>query len=279
MSWNVDQSSNRDGRIDEQLHEIESHDVDLLLLQEVRYGGDNEWLEKWREGLESIGLGEIEHTCDWAAELAESTVPPHSDIGHNNGHITAVSTDWELERRDHTIREYAQEHDWTHFGTHFPEKILVTELTAGGEEIDVWNVRAVPGNSYGEEKIKLFETVYNRLETEGERSRLLAGDFNAPKAELPDGQMISFGYDKEASLQDRWVAAERSILRGLGRLGMIDAFRSLHGFGELDVADSSWNGKRFDHLFASEDLPPTDCYYDQSVECSDHAPLLASINV
>lgn len=49
-----------------------------------------------------------------------------------------------------------------------------------GREIGLWNVRAVLGNSWGEEKLKIVETVYNRLMTESERLRILAGDFNSP---------------------------------------------------------------------------------------------------
>lgn len=83
MSWNVNKSSNREGRIDDQLEFIRNCGVDVLHLQEVRYGTDNKWLDRWGEGLSELGLGEIEHSCDWASELSDTKVPPHSDIGHN----------------------------------------------------------------------------------------------------------------------------------------------------------------------------------------------------
>jgi len=279
VSWNVDQSANSNGRIDRQLETIGILDPDLLLLQEVRYSGANDWLQHWRDGLEALGLSTIEHSCDWAAELNEATYPPHSDIDHNNGHLTATSGAWALERVEHTIRDYADRHDWTHYPTHFPEKLLVTELETPNQGIEVWNVRAVPGSEYGEEKIKILETVYKRLTTAGRRTRLLAGDFNAPKDELPDGQLLSFGHDKAPTIRDRWVAAERNILQGLGHLGIVDAFRSQHGYGELDVPDTSWRDKRFDHLLVSEELLVVDCWYDHSVEGSDHAPLVADIEL
>jgi endonuclease/exonuclease/phosphatase family metal-dependent hydrolase len=276
MSWNVNKSSNREGRIEDQIAVIREHDVDVLFLQEVRYGADMKWLEVWQDGLEELGLASIEHSCEWAAELAESTVPPHGDIGHDNGHITAVSGDWDLRRNEQLIRPRLERTDRSKFDTNFPEKILVTEVDTSDIEIECWNVRAVPGRSWGDEKIKIFETVYERLAEAGSEMRLLAGDFNSPRRELPDGQAIPFGYDKDADVRDKWVSAELNVLKGLGHLDMVDAFRYVHGYGEIGVKDTSWKSKRFDHIFASSSLRPSRCYYE-SVDCSDHAPIIADL--
>ncbi|RQG91791.1 endonuclease/exonuclease/phosphatase family protein [Natrarchaeobius chitinivorans] len=278
LSWNVNKSSNREGRIEDQLAVIERCDVDVLFLQEARYGADMKWLEAWQDGLEGLGLSSIEHSCEWAAELAESTVPPHGDIGHDNGHITAVAGDWDLRRNEQLIRPNLERTDRSKFGTNFPEKILVTEVETPDIEIECWNVRAVPGRSWGDEKIKIFETVYERLVEAGSETRLLAGDFNSPRRELPDGQAIPFGYDKDADVRDRWVNAELNVLKGLGHLDMVDAFRYVHGYGEIGVKDTSWKSKRFDHVFASSSLRPSRCYYE-SVDCSDHAPIIADFEV
>jgi endonuclease/exonuclease/phosphatase family metal-dependent hydrolase len=280
MSWNVNKSSNRKGRIDNQLDFIRQCDVDVLLLQEVRYGTDSKWLARWKDGLEEMGLGDIEDSCDWASELADSEVPPHSDIGHDNGHVTATNSDWELTRQEQQIRDRVANGELGHFDTHFPEKILVTTLETGSIEIEIWNVRAVPGNGWGEEKVKIFETVYKRLSEAGSKTRILAGDFNSPDEELPDGQAIPFGYDADTGYRQRKVNAELNILKGLGHLGLRDVFRQKHGYGDLDVEDTSWNSKRFDHIFASEPLSATECYYDHAgLECSDHAPIIAEFDI
>lgn len=279
MSWNVNKSSNREGRIDDQLAFLSNWDVDVLHLQEVRYGTNNKWLDRWETGLSERGLGEIEHSCDWAAELSDSEVPPHSDIGHDNGHITAVNTEWNLARHTPTIQEHIDETERGFFDTHFPEKILTTSLETPDEEIELWNIRAVPGNGWGEEKIKIFETVYERLSQAGYETRILTGDFNSPKAELPDGQAIPFGHDKQPGFRNRKVRAELNILKGLGHVGMRDVFREQHGYGDLEVEDTSWQSKRFDHIFASDDLPATSCQYDHSgLACSDHAPIIAEFS-
>ena len=280
MSWNVDKSSNREGRIDDQLEFIRNRSVDILHLQEVRYGTDDKWLDRWKEGLTELGLGELEHSCDWASELSDTKVPPHSDIGHDNGHITAVNTEWDLVRHEPTVRENIEKSEQGLFDTHFPEKILTTAIETPDNEIELWNIRAVPGNGWREEKIKIFESVYDRLSAEGYKTRILTGDFNSPKAELPDGQAIPFGHDKQSGFRNRKVNAELNILKGLGHLGMRDIFREQHGYGEVEVEDTSWRSKRFDHIFASDDLPVNSCWYDHSgLENSDHAPILAEFGV
>lgn len=280
MTWNVNKSSNVQGRIDDQVGFIDARGPDVLMLQEVRYGADDRWLRHWIERLDNLGLGEIKHTCDWASALGDSTVPPHSDIGHDNGHLTAVRSNWQLHRREPTIRDEVKSNEVGHFNTHFPEKILVTELETSNLSINIWNVRAVPGNGWGEEKIKIFETVYERLDREGQATRILAGDFNTPKAELADGQAIPFGHDKKGQFKRRKVKAELQILKGLGHLGMRDVFREQHGYGDIDVADWSWEDKRFDHIFASNELQVSNCAYDQAgLGPSDHAPLIADFEI
>jgi exonuclease III len=277
MSWNVGQSANSSGRIDEQLEVIAEIDPDLVLLQEVRYDGANRWIDDWQEGLQNRGLSEFVHSCDWAAELHDSDVPPHSDIEHNNGHMTAVRSNWSLERWEWTIRNRAEEQCWTHFDTHFPEKILVSELQTAERQMEVWNIRAVPARGYGEEKIKIFETVYNRLSDKSENDRILGGDFNAPKEERSDGEIVTFASSKPDSIQERWKRAERNILGGIDEYGLIDAFRSTHGYGELSIPDTSFGEKRFDHLFVPEQSTISNCWYDHPVEASDHAPIVCDV--
>lgn len=62
-------------------------------------------------------------------------------------------------------------------------------------------------------------------------------------------------------------------------LGLVDAFRRQHGYGDIDVPDTSWEEKRFDHLIVSDELPVVDCRYDHSVKRSDHVPLVADIDL
>ncbi|MDG5778775.1 hypothetical protein QA599_20240, partial [Haloarculaceae archaeon H-GB1-1] len=123
---------------------------------------------------------------------------------------------------------------------------------------------------------------------------LLTGDFNSPDKELADGTVIPWRYDEEGAVAEMWVTAELNILRGLEEMGMRDVFREQHGYGDLDMLDVSHatqtddplsvppadvEGKRFDHMIASETLRPRACHYDQDgFACSDHAPLIAEFD-
>lgn len=280
-------------RIREQINFIESHAgyPELIMLNEVT----TVQREFWRESLRKIGYNSIVDTLDWAAKLRESKVPPHQDYNHVNGNLTAIheeAGDHELSRRHPSIRygpwENADLKDWH---TNFPEKILNAELQIADQIIDLWNVRAVPGSMHGEEKIKILENTYNRIKKSGRFPCILAGDFNSPQKELSNGTLIPWRYQEEGHFGRRWVEAEKNILTGLENVGMVDVFRSMHGYGDLDILDVSHatrtedplavspdevEGLRFDHIIASSELNPVACSYEnQGFACSDHAPIIA----
>lgn len=236
---------------------------------------------------------------EWAAELRESTVPPHQDYNHVNGNLIALhesSVATNLTRLSPSIRygpwENADLKDWD---TNVPEKILNASVSLGEGTVELWNVRAVPGSMHGEEKIKILENTYNRIMKGTDPPCLLAGDFNTPDQELTDGTIIPWRHGQDGELASRWGEAELNILRGLQEKGMVDVFREQHGYGDLDILDVSHatqtnnpasvapaevKGKRFDHMLASRDLDPQECYYDHAgFNCSDHAPLIAEFNV
>ncbi|MDT3434661.1 endonuclease/exonuclease/phosphatase family protein [Haloarcula sp. 1CSR25-25] len=266
MSWNVDGTFPPAGSpdsIEEQIEWFSTFDTlpQVLLLQEVNHNRSDHWYDLL---CDQLGYHTIRGTLDLAAELE-----------HSNGHITALRGRGTL-----SVNIYDPE-DSGFRPTDFPEKILVTEVARPETTIEVWNIRAVPGNDYGEEKIKIHELAYHGI-TEGQtRPRILAGDFNSPDRELADGQAVPFGYNRDKSIRERWVNAELNLLKGLGHLGMVDVFRAQHGYGDLDVLDKSWDRqKRFDHIIASQELTHTECcYLPDGYEYSDHAPIVAEFDV
>lgn len=290
LTWNVQGAVPPFGSKDRIRSQVEFIDKevgrpDLLLLNEVTTAQR----DFWHGQLDEIGYEEIVDTLDWASELGDSEVPPHQEFNHVNGNLIAIhesSALGNLRRIPARIREGpVGDSVLKHWDTNFPEKILNAQVEYGELSIDLWNIRAVPGSMYGEEKIKILENTYGRILAAGERPRILAGDFNGPKAETAEGEIVSWGVDRDGALGERWTRAELDILTGLEEVGMVDVFRAVNGYGELDVLDVSHptqggerlSGKRFDHLFASESFCPESCrYVEGGFECSDHAPLVAS---
>lgn len=116
LAWNVQGAVPPNGskkRIHEQVEYIDARAdrPDIIMLNEVT---TVQW-DRWRERLADVGYRDIVDTLDWAAELRESTVPPHQDYRHGhirttdhvNGNLTVVHEDSgaaDLVRKPATIR-------------------------------------------------------------------------------------------------------------------------------------------------------------------------------
>lgn len=300
LAWNVQGAVPPNGskdRIQKQIEFIETTASlpDVLMLNEVT----TVQRELWRDSLRAIGYSQLVDTLDWADELRDSDIPPHHDYNHVNGNLTAVHEDFaeaNLTQLRPSIRygpwENADLKDWD---TNVPEKILHAELETVDTVIDLWNIRAVPGSDHGEEKIKVLENVYNRILKGCEPPCILTGDFNAPAGERSDGTILPTRHDIEGPVARRWNKAELNILTGLDEVGMVDVFREQHGYGDLDMLDVSYpiqtddpldvspesvEGRRVDHIIASRELGPQECFYDQDgFACSDHAPITATFRI
>jgi exonuclease III len=272
LSWNVDGTFPYQGSpdsIDSQIQWLDSLKTppDVLMLQEVNPNRR----EYWHEGLrDRLGYAHLTGTLGLA-----------KDLDNSNGHITATTEEWDLS--ENRFADMAADGDETTadaVDTTYPEKLLVTDISRGDTEIQLWNVRAVPGGDYPEEKMAILELIYEHIEREGAKPRVLAGDLNTPKRELPDGQAITYGYRRSREMQRRAIAAELNVLKGLGHFGMVDVFRALHGYGDIEPVDESHDGRRIDHLFASEELAPQTCWYaTEATECSDHAAIRAEFGI
>ena len=136
------------------------------------------------------------------------------------------------------------------------------------------NVHVPPATSSGvATKIATFEGLKQLLSQPTDRPRIVCGDFNTPKSESVSGQVVFWG-------DQRQVQAERDIILGLPEVGLADAFRSLHGYGEKAVSwrASNGTGRRYDHVFAAAELPASDARYEDldqiaAQRLGDHAPL------
>jgi exonuclease III len=144
----------------------------------------------------------------------------------------------------------------------------------------------VPNAANGWVKVDTLRALRHGLETPSRTPRVLCGDLNIPRRELPDGTTISFARDSRGRLRPErgleWDAAELGIVPGLREVGYRDAFRTCHGYASRSPSwtwkaiaghDGGW---RLDHTFLSAGLFPIACQYHHQWReqgLSDHSAL------
>jgi exonuclease III len=160
-----------------------------------------------------------------------------------------------------------------------PEVVACVEVAAPRGAVEVIGVH-IPTIAKGRVlKLETEEGLAERLGKPAGIARVVLGDFNAPKAELADGTVVPFCGPRDL----RGRAAELMLLGAPAQFGLVDAFRSIHGY---DAADRSWwwkrhgatGGYRLDHIFASTELRPLECAYAHGFReggLSDHSPIYA----
>jgi exodeoxyribonuclease III len=146
----------------------------------------------------------------------------------------------------------------------------------------------VPNAANGWVKPRTLEAIRGGLARAPSGPRVLCGDLNTPRRELPDGETISLARDTHGRPRpergEEWDRAELGVVPDLREPGFTDAFRSLHGYRAREpswtwkrIADHG-GGWRLDHIFASSALRPIACRYHhewREQDLSDHSALEA----
>lgn len=256
ISWNIAGKvvANR-----KQFEALGKRKPDIVALQEVRVNA----LKNFRELFPEIGLSFVAETATLAKEK-----------GRRYGEL--IASRWPLQPIPGTDKE-----------TPFPERVLSSIVQSPWGNIELYTVHIVPGSTQGWKKIEMFEGIYRRLACESNLPRILCGDFNSPKQETTDGQLITWGEKLEKNGEisggdGRWAIGERSVLKGLAEYDLPDVFRLLNGY---EVQGYSWfikrkrtTRRRFDHIFAAKSLNAVECQYLGEVveqKLSDHAAIEA----
>lgn len=257
LSWNI---AGKAWCLTEQTAAIAQRSPDIVALQEVRA---------------STAPHLIAALAEQGLSHALETASAASAAGRRYGVLLASR--WPLKPQPELVIPY-------------PERVLSALVATPWGIIEVLTAHIPPGAGNGWKKIETFEGIYQHLATPSDRPRILCGDFNSPKHETPDGQLITWGQRMRADGtvttypdHDRWDAGERSVLEGLRGFDMPDVFRAINGYG---VEGWSWRflgrgkqiGRRFDHIFASRVLGSTACIYLHDLRkarWSDHAAIEA----
>jgi exodeoxyribonuclease III len=173
----------------------------------------------------------------------------------------------------------------------YPERSLSVQVSSPKCTIELYTVHIPTGSRDGSIRIDTMKAIYNQLSEPSTLPRILCGDFNAPKAEGPNGELITWeqiiyknGMVKIQRGRDRWDQVERSLIAGLTSHDFVDVFRYINGYGTRDASwRQTWRpvpGYRLDHIFASQVLKPIGCRYLHQLReagLSDHSPMEAEL--
>jgi len=252
VTWNV---AGRVARQPEQAAAIAATSADVVALQEVTA----RTLPLWREALAAAGLT----ACRTALDDLPALPRPRP-----LGVLTAA--------REPIARLAAP------VGVPWPERVLCCRLG----DVEVVNLHSPIAPAPDLAKVRTHEAVAAYLASRAGAPRILCGDLNTPRRELPDGDVLTFAHDSAGRLRpergERWDRAERALVHGLREAGWVDAFRALHGYAEREA---SWTfardrgGWRLDHVLVAG-LQPTASAYAHDWRrsgLSDHSALVVDL--
>jgi exonuclease III len=234
-----------------QIELVVSRHADVVALQEVRLSA---W-DKWRSALRADGFTHFAHAADASSAAG---IPLKKERG------VAVAS-----RVPFSFTGLP--------GVPFSELALACSFATRQGPLDLINTHMPNGSDpkHGDLKLNAFDAVYDACAIEG-RTRVLCGDFNSPVLETEDG------YIKCSSTPgDDWFGREWLVMAGLKHFGMVDSFRTFHGYSVPAHSHAKpqygedWV-RRFDHVFTSTDLEVEGCRYHTSwmdQGASDHAPI------
>ncbi len=252
ISWNV--NGRVGSALDRQATALVGEAPQIVCLQEVSAGSEG----PWKERLSASGLTEIATTTGL--------------IGAGRRYANLIASCWPLARMSPT-----------EFEIPYPEKVLSAVVAAPSVALEVHNAHLPPGSTRPLHKLATFEGIFERLARPTRRPRILCGDFNTPRREHGDGTVETWS-GRHAALADRWESAERNVLLGLRKFDLADAYRRLHGYEKHPASylprDGDARGRRYDHVYVSEDARAVDCgYRDDWLRdgLSDHAAVWVAL--
>lgn len=253
VTWNV---AGRVTRQAEQAAVLAAVGADVVALQEVTA----RTLPLWRSALADAGFSACETALDGAR--------PPGARRKVLGVLTAA-------RSPLRLLEPPVDVPW-------PERVLGCLV----DGVEVVNVHSPIAPAPDLAKVRTHEAVAAHLAEAAPNPRVLCGDLNTPRRELPEGDVMTFACDSAGRLRpergERWDRAERALVHGLRQRGWVDAFRALHGY---DERSASWTfaddrgGWRLDHVLV-DGLRPTASAYAHDwrrAGLSDHSALVVDL--
>ena len=250
VSWNVAHRL----AIQQQAEALAARKPDVVALQEIVERSTGA-LKSWRDLLKDI-IG-LKYTAD------SLDAPGCARTGPRRfGEL--IASRWKIDRLP-----------FCDFDEGWSERLLSATADTPWGAVEIHTAYIPPGASNKLVKIFTLEGIYSRLAVASARPRILCGDFNTPKADRC-AEVVTWAQTERSDgsfrvrprirgvTGERWDRAERYILERLGKeYDLADVYRALH---PVKSSDYSWyastgEGRRFDHIFASQSLNPVTCRY------------------
>jgi exodeoxyribonuclease III len=262
VTWNV---ARRASRLVEQATALAHREPDVVALQEVT----RRTVPLWRRAFELMGLGHVRVSLDDADPTRQPAAPRSTGV--------MVASRMPISEVRHALV------------LPWPESAIWVAVETARGPVEVCCIH-VPNAANGLVKVQTLQALRLGMLMADSAPRVVCGDLNTPRRELPSGEVLSFARDSRGHLRPErgaeWDEAELSVVPGLAGLGFRDVYRALHGY---QVTEPSWTWKRIaghgggwriDHIFASAQLRPIACLYhhawrDQGL--SDHSALEADL--
>ena len=250
------------------------------------------WVSKVNEQIEAIISRRPSIIC--LQEVRKNALEPITRKFHNSGYYyfqdsVLLAQENNRGKGNMVVSKFPLEQLPGYFTVPHSESVISVNVETPYGNIKVHNAHIPNGSSYGWKKIETFEAIFRTLSSENDNLRILCGDFNSPQAELPNGRTITWGQrlsrNGDVILREkdlRWHRGELSVIRELAKNNLVDIYRQLHGY---EVEECSYivrrkgeikSKRRFDHVFASQELQPNECVYlhkFREMKLSDHSPI------
>jgi len=266
LSWNV---AGRVRKYPLQHNSVLKRDADIIAIQEIIKTTH----PKWSTDLENVG---------YAVRGSFDFVDDENILQRGRKYGVIIASKWDFE----TIEPGVVPVPW-------PERLLSIRIDSPWGEIEFHTVHMPAGVNQGIKKPETFEGLHTYLANKDDGLRILCGDFNSPRREYQDGEVLTWGKTKRRSdgrlinkSDNRWARAEQGVFSGLEEYGMKDVYRMVNGYEKYAYSwVHHWRDKRterrFDHIFATPRLNPIECRYLYDFlekGLSDHAPIEAIFN-
>jgi endonuclease/exonuclease/phosphatase family metal-dependent hydrolase len=169
------------------------------------------------------------------------------------------------------------------------ERHLAVRSALGDTEVEVHTLHAPLSAKEDLVKVRTLEALFAALAAPAPGDavpRVVAGDFNTPRYESREGDIVTFARDRRGRLREelgeRHDRAELLLIDELTRHGWRDAFRAVHGYARRDrsYAMRTGYGWRLDHVMASPELEPVEADYVhewRTERLSDHSAMWARL--